>query len=99
MVAAAVLQSQTLVLIPARGSPLGSEAVAGFGHAGYHAVLPHRSGQTSDCRDRWEPTPGAAWLGEPDRVLPARGFLPHLAECPTDPVPAPRRSQICRWLI
>lgn len=97
MVAAAALQSPVFRLVPAR--VLGSVAAAGYGESDSRAVLPNKPGQTSDARDRWEPTPGAAWLGGPDCVVLTGEAAIGLVAGSSDAVLVPCRSRICCWLL
>ena len=99
MVAAVVLQSPGLRFLPARGAAFGNEAAAGLGHADCRAVLPDRPGQTSDLRVRWEPTPGAPWVCEPEGAAPVGERACRVGVERGGPAGLLLRSRICRWLI
>lgn len=99
MVGAVILQSLALGLLPARSSAFGGQAGAGLQQFDHYAVLPHKAGQSSDSRDRWEPAPDAPWLREAARLRPVGRRVAVPARAPLSLSPAVCRSRMCLWLI
>lgn len=99
VVAAAVLQSQFLELSAARRVESGSTAASVSGHFDDRAVLPHKPGQTSDSRSRWEPVPGVVSVREPEGLAPVCRRVACVGVRRSDAVSASDRSRLCCWLL
>lgn len=99
MVAGVVLHSPVLRLLPARASSLGGETTLGIGYCDHYAVLQSKPGQPSECRGRWEPTPGTTWLHESDRYMLVGVTASGLGEGSGEPLGVLHRSRMCCWLL
>lgn len=99
MVAGVVLQSSVLRLLPAGASSFGDETTLGIGYCDHYAVLQSKPGQPSECRGRWEPTPGAAWLHESDRLVLVGVAASVLGAGSGERLGVLPRSRMCCWLL